>query len=105
MAREPTYLRVSDIVAEYHRSKPTVYSDLKEIEKEPRYKGFWIYLHDGRPKLVNRNIYEDYLHHKTWLEDRNLRKHLKPFDPAEVAWQRGERNEGESSQIYRRVGS
>ncbi len=90
MARDPTYMRVSDIAREYHRAKETVYRDLAFIEKEPRYKDEWIYLHDGCPKMVNRNVYEDYLHHKTWLQDSNLRKHLKPYDPAEVIRQRGD---------------
>ena len=90
MARDPTYMRVSDIAKEYHRAKETVYRDLLEIEKEPRYKDEWIYLNDGKPRLINRNIYEDYLHHKTWLQDANLRKHLRPYDPSAVMRQRGE---------------
>ncbi len=88
--RDHTYLKVSELATEYHRSKQTICSDLEQIEKDPRYGSAWIYLHDGRPKMVNRNVYEDFLHYKTWLEDKNLRKHLKPFDPQEVRWQRGE---------------
>lgn len=90
MARDPTYLKISEIASEYHRAKETVYRDLNEIEKEPRYQNEWIYLHDGQPKMVNRNVYEDFLHHRTWLRDGNLRKHLKPYDPAEVMRQRGD---------------
>ena len=97
--RMTTYLKISELATEYHRSRQTIYKDLAVIEQEPRYKGFWIYLHDGQPKLVNRNVYEDYLHHKTWLADRYLRKHVKPFDPAEVRRQRGESNEGESYKV------
>lgn len=89
-ARDPTWLKISELATEYHRSKATIYSDLGQIEKEPRYRGVWVYLHDGQPKMVNRNVYEDFLHYKTWLEDKNLRKHLKPFDPQEVRRQRGE---------------
>ena len=98
MVREPpirNYLKISEIATEYHRSRQTIYSDLAYIEQEPRYRGAWIYLHDGQPKMINRNVYEDYLHHKTWLKDRNLRKHLKPYDPVAVAWQRGERKNEE----------
>lgn len=94
MEREPpnrTYLKISELANIYHRSKQTIYKDMTIIEQEPRYKGAWIYLHDGMPKMINKNVFEDYLHHKTWLEDRNLRKHLKPYDPVEVARQRGER--------------
>ena len=89
-ARDPTYLKISELASEYHRSKQTIYSDLACIEQEQRYKGFWIYLHDGSPKLVNRNVYEDFLHYRTYLQDSHLRKHLQPYDPAEVRRQRGE---------------
>lgn len=88
--RNQTYLKVSELSAEYHRSKPTVYNDLKVIEKDERYKGFWVYLQEEPTKMVNRNVYEDYLHYKAWLQDRNLRKHLQPFDPVMVRRQRGE---------------
>ena len=88
--RVQNYLKISELATEYHRSRQTIYKDLAAIEQDSRYEGFWIYLHEGQPKLINRNVYEDYLHHKTWLADRNLRKHLKPFDPAEVRRQRGE---------------
>ncbi len=90
MARDPTYMKVSELAKVYHRAKETIYKDLAFIEKDPRYEGHWLYLHDGQPKMANRNIYEDYLHHRTWLHDRNLRKHLDPYDPVEVIRQRGE---------------
>ena len=83
-------MKVSELAKVYHRAKETIYKDLAFIEKDPRYEGQWIYLHDGHPKMVNRNIYEDFLHHKTWLKDGNLRKHLKPYDPGEVMRQRGD---------------
>lgn len=83
-------MKVSELAKVYHRAKETIYKDLAFIEKDPRYKDEWIYLNDGKPRLVNRNIYEDFLHHKTWLQDANLRKHLKPYDPSEVMRQRGD---------------
>ena len=90
MARDPTYLKVSELAKVYHRAKETVYKDLEMIDREPRYNGFRIYLHDDRPKMVNINVYEDFLYYKTWLQDKHLRQHLEPFDPIETARQRGE---------------
>ena len=65
-------------------------SYLAEIQSDSRYKDNMILIEDSRPKLVNVNIFEDYLYNRTYLRDRNLRKHLDPFDPVRVAIQRGE---------------
>lgn len=93
MAREPTartYFTVSELSKMYHRSPTTVNSYLAEIQNDSRYKDNMILIEDSRPKLVNVNIFEDYLFNRTYLRDRNLRKHLDPFDPVMVARQRGE---------------
>lgn len=65
-------------------------SYLAEIQSDSRYKDNMILIEDSRPKLVNVNIFEDYLFNRTYLRNRNLRKHLEPFDPVKVAKQRGE---------------
>ena len=89
------YYKISEICEMYHKSKTTVRKYLEEIERDPRYKSAWIYLDDKQPRLVNVLVWEDYLHHKSWLEDKNLRKHLKPYNPWEILWQRGGvKNEG-----------
>ena len=94
--RDPTYMKISELCAEYHKSRTTVTNYMKEIDKEPRYKDAWVDLEPGAStRLINRNVFEDYLHFRSWLVDRNLRKHLKPYDPAEVRRQRGENDEGE----------
>lgn len=93
MAREPTartYFTVNELSKMYHRSPTTVNSYLAEIQSDSRYKNEMILIEDSRPKLVNRNVFEDYLVNRTFLMDRNLRKHLDPFDPVRVARQRGE---------------
>ena len=92
MARPPTiYLSIPELAEEYHKSKSTVRKYLDEIDTEARYKSAWIDLEPGaRVRHINRNVWEDFLHYRTWLQDRNLRKHLRPFDPVEVARQRGE---------------
>ena len=90
--RAPTriYMTVSELSKMYHRSPTTVNSYLAEIQSDSRYKDNMILIEDSRPKLINRNIFEDYLFNRTYLRDRNLRKHLDPFDPVKVAKQRGE---------------
>lgn len=93
MAREPTartYFTVNELSKMYHRSPTTVNSYLAEIQSDSRYKDNMILIEDSRPKLVNVNVFEDYLFNRTYLRDRNLRKHLDPFDPVKVAKQRGE---------------
>lgn len=93
MAREPTartYFTVNELSKMYHRSPTTVNSYLVEIQSDSRYKNNMVLIEDSRPKLINVNIFEDYLYNRTYLRDRNLRKHLDPFDPVRVARQRGE---------------
>ena len=93
MARGPTartYFTISELSKMYHRSPTTVNSYLAEIQSDSRYKDNMILIEDSRPKLVNRNVFEDFLFNRTFLMDRNLRKHLDPFDPVKVAKQRGE---------------
>ena len=85
-----TYFTINELAKMYHRSPTTVNSYLAEIQSDSRYKDNMILIEDSRPKLVNVNIFEDYLFNRTYLRNRNLRKHLEPFDPVKVAKQRGE---------------
>lgn len=90
MKKPPLYLTISELASEYHRSRETVYRYLEQIEADPRYRNAWVYLTEDTPKLVNRNVFEDFLHFRENLRNRNLRKNLSPYDPATVARQRGE---------------
>ena len=42
-------------------------------------------LSDGKPRSVNYYVYRDYLANRKSLRDRNLRKTVDPFRPAEIA--------------------
>lgn len=42
-------------------------------------------LSDGKPRSVNYYVYRDYLANRKRLRDRNLRKTVDPFSPAEIA--------------------
>ena len=92
MKNNRNYLKISELCEEYHKSRTTVTNYVNEIDKEHRYKDAWIYLEPGAStRQVNRNVFEDYLHYRAWLSDRNLRKHVPPFDPDVVVKQRGEK--------------
>lgn len=85
------YLTITELASEYHRSRETIYRYLEQIESEPRYRNAWVYLTQDSPKLVNRNVFEDFLHFREHLNNRNLRRGLSPYDPMTVARQRGEK--------------
>ena len=40
---------------------------------------------DGKPQSVNYYVYRDYMANRLKLKNRNLRKTVKPFNPAEIA--------------------
>lgn len=40
---------------------------------------------DSKPHSVNYYVYRDYMANRSKLRNRNLRKTVKPFNPAEIA--------------------
>ena len=42
-------------------------------------------LSDGKPRSVNYYVYRDYIANRKRLKNKNLRKMVKPFNPAEIA--------------------
>ena len=86
------YKTIAELREIYGQSRATINAYLKAIQNDPRYAGQWIDLGDKRPRRINSLIYEDYLHYRTRLRDRNLRKTVPPYDPVEVKRQRGESN-------------
>lgn len=88
--RGHTYLPVSGIAESYHQSKSTVERNIHGILDTDRYRGYRPVINDDGDRLVNVLIYEDYLCYKARLKERNLARHLPPFDPAEVRKNWGE---------------
>lgn len=88
--RGHTYLPVSGIADSYHQSKSTVERNLHGILDTDRYRGYRPVINEDGDRLVNVLIYEDYLCYKARLKERNLARHLPPFDPAEVRKNWGE---------------
>lgn len=88
--RGHTYLPVSGVAESYHQSKSTVERNLKGILDADRYRGYRPVINEDGDRLVNVLIYEDYLCYKARLKERNLARHLPPFDPAEVRKNWGE---------------
>lgn len=88
--RSQQYLPVKDVVSHYCLSRSSVDRIVKEIEDCPRYKGQWISINEWGGKMINTLIFEDYLHYRTQLKNKNLAKGLPPYSPAKVREQRGE---------------
>lgn len=42
-------------------------------------------LGESEPRSVNYYVYRDYMAYRKRLKDRNMRKYVKPFNPAEIA--------------------
>ena len=40
---------------------------------------------DSKPQSINYYVYRDYMANRSKLRNRNLRKTVKPFNPAEIA--------------------
>lgn len=96
---DSTYMPVSKICEQYGLSKRTVYRFFEEIEGTDRYKKAWVKLNECGTSLYSTLVLEDYLHYRTELQNRNLKKLLPPYDPEEVLWQRG----GKQSSLIRRA--
>lgn len=77
---------ISAISKQYHMSRTTVLSRIKYMDSEAqgRYKGVWIRFDDRRPALINVSAFEDVCHYWTWLNDRNLKKHVPPYEPKKI---------------------
>ena len=89
-----SYLPISIISERYSLPKSTVYDLVAKVEKCDRYKRAWVELNSGRRKLINVLVLEDYMYYRDRLEDKNMSKTVPPYDPREVMWQRGGKNNG-----------
>lgn len=72
---------------EFNICKTTVFTRIKEIEKEieaGRYSNYAI-IRDGKIVLVNVLVFIDYLTYRGMLRDKNARKHVPPFKPDVIA--------------------
>lgn len=59
-----------------------IFGEMAEEIKTGRYPDVVL---GGSPVSVNYYAYRDYITNRKALRDRNMRKRVKPFDPAEVA--------------------
>ena len=77
------YQPKQQIADEFHISKSTVYSRMKEIAVEVqngRYDDYAI-IEDGNIVLINVLVFIDFLTYRKRLQSKNLRKHVPPFRP------------------------
>ena len=75
------YGNKTDIARTFHISLPTVYRRLEGLEKEigKRYNHYAI-----ADNLISLAVFADYYKYHKWLADKNLRKHVPPFDMYEA---------------------
>lgn len=80
------YMPKQQLAEEFHISKSTVYSRMKEIEGEMqtgRYNQYAI-IQDGNIVLVNVLVFIDYMTNRRMLREKNARKHVPEFQPDEI---------------------
>lgn len=61
----------------------TIFREIDDQIKDGRYSA--TSMGDGDPRSVNYYVYRDYITNRRKLKDKNLKKHVKPFNPAEIA--------------------
>lgn len=83
----PKLFMTAKQLSEYEGHKENYYRIIfREIDsqiKDGRYSE--TAMGDGDPRSVNYYVYRDYITNRRKLKDKNLRKHVKPFNPAEIA--------------------
>lgn len=80
------YMPKQQLADEFHISKSTVYLRMKEIEaeiKNGRYSDYAI-IDDGNIVLVNVLVFIDYMVYRRRLKEKNTRKYVPEFNPAEI---------------------
>lgn len=83
----PKLFMTAKQLSEYEGLTPSHYRNIfREIEdqiKAGRYPE--VAIGESDPRSVNYYVYRDYMANRRRLRDRNLKKTVKPFDPAEIA--------------------
>lgn len=83
----PKLFMTAKQLSEYEGHKENYYRIIfREIDsqiKDGRYSE--TAMGDGDPRSVNYYVYRDYITNRRKLKDKNLKKHVKPFNPAEIA--------------------
>lgn len=60
-----------------------VFCEIEEQIRNGRYP--LLSMSGDKPRSVNYYVYRDYITNRRRLKDRNLKKMVKPFNPAEIA--------------------
>lgn len=83
----PKLFMTAKQLSEYEGLTPSHYRNIfREIEDQieaGRYPK--VAIGESDPRSVNYYVYRDYMANRRRLRDRNLKKTVKPFDPAEIA--------------------
>jgi len=87
---DPVYMSVADMAKKYGQSRSNIYRILSEMGDQRKRYGEGLFLNEVGDKLVNTLAYEDYLIYRGRLIDRNLARHVPPYDPVKIRRARGE---------------
>lgn len=87
---DSVYLPISGMVKRYSQSKSCIYKILSEMTEHRKRYGEGMFLNEYGDKLVNTLMYEDFLLYRGQLKNKNLAKHIPPYNAAEVRKRRGE---------------
>lgn len=82
------YLRKHELAEKLGISAATVRQRVGEIEASGRYDPYCV-LRDGQVIEINALVFIDWLRYRRHWQDKNLRKHIPPFDAKQVAAQMG----------------
>lgn len=74
------YMKKDGIARMLGLSKSTVYDRARELDGNDRY-GPYAVIRDGQVVLINVLCFLDWLKWRRMLMDKNLKRHVPPYDP------------------------
>lgn len=83
--RASPYKTLDDLSDELGVSKQTLHSRKKELEEEKERYGEYAVIRDAGIVLINYLAWIDFLKYRQRLKEKNLRKHVPPYNPMEIA--------------------
>ena len=78
-----TFWRIADLAERYGVSVTTARKYKNEIKKERERYGRHAVIENGNIVYINEIAWLDYMENATRLKDKNARKYVAPFNPAE----------------------
>lgn len=83
--RAAPYKTLEDLAEELGVTKVTIHTRRKELEQEQERYGDFAVIKDSGIVLINYLAFLDFLKYRSRLKEKNLRKHVPPYNPTKVA--------------------